>query len=318
MDLSGSADGRVADRAGGVPRARQAATIRPEGRAVRRRQGESILIHRQIADWDDAYANGPTIPGGDRWPAAWVEPARAYREAMAAAGRARLGIAYGPGERNAYDLFLPQAEPTGLVVFVHGGYWMRLERALWSHLAKGCIDSGFAVAMPSYTLCPATRISGITREVATAIEHAAGTIEGPIFLTGHSAGGHLASRMVCANTPLLAAVRERVRNVVSISGVHDLRPLMRLSMNETLRVDSAEAVAESPALLEPGPGTRICCWVGAGERAEFIRQNALLANVWTGLGAETACVEEPDRHHFNVIDGLADPSHALTRTLLTG
>jgi arylformamidase len=28
-------------------------------------------------------------------------------------------------------------------------------------------------------------------------------------------------------------------------------------------------------------------------------------------------VEEPDRHHFNVIDGLADPDHALTRTLLT-
>lgn len=276
------------------------------------------MIHRRIADWDDAYANGPNIPGGDRWPAAWVEPARAYREAMAAAGRARLGIAYGPGERNAYDLFLPAIEPTGLVVFVHGGYWMRFDRSLWSHLAKGCVESGFAVAMPSYTLCPATRISGITKEVATAIEHAAGTIEGPIFLTGHSAGGHLASRMVCTTSPLPAALRERIRNVVSISGVHDLRPLMRIAMNETLRIDAAEAAAESPALLEPMPGARICCWVGAGERAEFIRQNALLANVWTGLGAETSCVEEPDRHHFNVIDGLADPSHALTRTLLTG
>lgn len=276
------------------------------------------MISRRIADWDDAYANGPNIPGGDRWPAAWVEPARAYREAMAAAGRARLGIAYGPGERNAYDLFLPAIEPTGLVVFVHGGYWMRLERALWSHLAKGCVDSGFAVAMPSYTLCPATRISGITKEVATAIEHAAGTIEGPIFLTGHSAGGHLVSRMVCTTSPLPAALRKRIRNVVSISGVHDLRPLMRIAMNETLRIDAAEAAAESPALLEPMPGARICCWVGAGERAEFIRQNALLANVWTGLGAETCCVEEPDRHHFNVIDGLADASHVLTRTLLTG
>ncbi len=276
------------------------------------------MISRCITDWDDAYANGPNIPGGDRWPAAWVAPARAYREEMAAAGRARLGIAYGQGERNAYDLFLPAVEATGLVVFVHGGYWMRLERSLWSHLARGAVDSGFAVAMPSYTLCPATRISGITREVALAIEHAAGTVEGPLFLTGHSAGGHLVSRMVCEGTPLPAAVRERIRNVVAISGVHDLRPLMRTAMNETLGLDAAEAAAESPALLAPAPGTRICCWVGAGERAEFIRQNALLANVWTGLGAETSCVVEPDRHHFNVIDGLADPSHALTRTLLTG
>ena len=276
------------------------------------------MIHRRIADWNDAYANGPNIPGGDRWPAAWVEPARAYREKMAAAGRARLGIAYGEGERNACDLFLPSIEPAGLVVFIHGGYWMRFDRSLWSHLAIGCVESGFAVAMPSYSLCPDVRVGDISAEVGRAIEHVAGAVAGPIFLTGHSAGGHLASRMVCANSPLPAAVRSRVRNVVSISGVHDLRPLMRLAMNETLRIDAAEAAAESPALLEPLPGARICCWVGAGERAEFIRQNALLANVWTGLGAETSCVEEPDRHHFNVIDGLADPSHPLTRTLLTG
>ena len=276
------------------------------------------MIHRRIADWNDAYANGPNIPGGDRWPAAWMEPARAYREKMAAAGRARLGIAYGEGERNACDLFLPSIEPAGLVVFIHGGYWMRFDRSLWSHLANGCVESGFAVAMPSYSLCPDVRVGDISAEVGRAIEHVADAVAGPIFLTGHSAGGHLASRMVCANSPLPAAVRSRIRNVVSISGVHDLRPLMRLAMNETLRIDAAEAAAESPALLEPLPGARICCWVGAGERAEFIRQNALLANVWTGLGAETSCVEEPDRHHFNVIDGLADPSHPLTRTLLTG
>ena len=44
--------------------------------------------------------------------------------------------------------------------------------------------------------------------------------------------------------------------------------------------------------------------------------NALLANVWTGLGAATAIVEEADRHHFNVIDGLMQPDHPLTRALV--
>jgi arylformamidase len=28
-------------------------------------------------------------------------------------------------------------------------------------------------------------------------------------------------------------------------------------------------------------------------------------------------IEEPGRHHFDVIDGLADPDHQLTRTLLS-
>jgi hypothetical protein len=137
------------------------------------------------------------------------------------------------------------------------------------------------------------------------------------MLTGHSAGGHLASRMICADAPLPGPMQNRIRNVVSISGLHDLRPLMKARMNETLRLDEAEAVAESPALLRPMENARLTCWVGGGERGEFLRQNALLANIWTGLGAATACVVEPDRHHYSVIDGLADAGHALTRTLLS-
>jgi hypothetical protein len=103
---------------------------------------------------------------------------------------------------------------------------------------------------------------------------------------------------------------------VSIAGVHDLRPMMRTALNETLKLDAAEAAAESPALLEPLEGVRLTCWVGGGERSEFIRQSALLANIWKGLGAATLAVEEPDRHHFTIVDGLADPDHALTRLLV--
>ncbi len=181
---------------------------------------------------------------------------------------------------------------------------------------RGAVDNGYAVAMPSYTLCPEARISGIVAEIGAAIEKAATMVEGPIMLTGHSAGGHLVSRMVSATTPLSPAVARRVRHVVSISGLHDLRPLMRAGMNATLRIDEAEALAQSPALLRPMDGARVTCWVGGGERAEFLRQNALLANIWTGLGATTSAVVEPDRHHFSIVDGLADPAHPLTRCLL--
>jgi arylformamidase len=274
------------------------------------------MLERKITDWDDAYANGPNIPGGDRWPAAWAEPAQAFRDRLSGEGRARLDLAYADGPRNRLDLFLPQREARGLVVFIHGGYWMRLDRSLWSQLAAGPLAHGWAVAMPSYTLCPDVRIAAISREVGAAIEAAAGMVGGPLALTGHSAGGHLASRMVAAGTPLSQPTLARVQNVVSISGLHDLRPLMRTAMNQTLHIDEAEALAESPALLRPVEGTRITCWVGGAERDEFIRQNALLANVWTGLGAATAAIVEPDRHHFTIIDGLADPEHALTRTLV--
>jgi arylformamidase len=273
-------------------------------------------MHHRISDWDNAYANGANIAGGDRWPDAWVGPAKTYRDERAAAGKAKLGLAYGDRPRNRCDLFLPDAEPKGLVVFIHGGYWMRFDQSSWSHLAKGPIAHGYAVAMPTYTLCPEIRIAGIVSEMGQAVEKIAGMVAGPIHLTGHSAGGHLATRLVCTDAPLPEAVKGRIRNVVSISGLHDLRPMMRTALNETLCIDHAEAVAESPAFLEPLETVRVTCWVGGGERSEFIRQSALLANAWVGVGGMTAYVEEPDRHHFNIIDGLADPTHPLTRTLL--
>ena len=126
------------------------------------------MLHR-IENWSDAYANGPNIPGGERWPALWVEPAARFRESRVVAGRATLDIGYGEGARNRLDLFLPDQTPKGLVVYVHGGFWIRLDKSFWSHLAAGPLAHGYAVAMPSYTLCPETRVSAITGEIAAAI-----------------------------------------------------------------------------------------------------------------------------------------------------
>ena len=274
-----------------------------------------MILHR-VTDWDKAYANGINIPGGDSYPAQWTDAAAAFRERWSAEGKARLDIAYGAGSRNRLDLFLPAGTPRGLVVIIHGGWWLAFDKSFWSHLAAGPLARGFAVAMPSYTLCPEARIAEIGLEIAAAIECAAREVDGPIHLTGHSAGGHLAARMVTASSPLSEAVLSRIGTTLPISGLHDLRPLMNLSSNATLHIDHAEALAESPALLAPRAGTRLICWVGAAERAEFIRLNALLANIWTGFGIETAVVEEPDRHHFNVIDGLTDPDHPMTRMLV--
>jgi acetyl esterase/lipase len=270
----------------------------------------------RVLDWDNAYANGANIAGGDRWPGLWVEPARSFRARLQSQGLARLDQRYGGQPRNLFDLFLPAAPPKGLAVFIHGGFWLALDKSFWSHLAAGPLAFGYAVAMPSYSLCPDVRIAAITGEIAGAIGAAASLVEGPIRLCGHSAGGHLATRMITATSPLPQALRERIVNTVSISGVHDLRPLMRTAMNERLKIDEDEAGTESPALLRPMDGARLTCWVGGAERAEFRRQNVLLANIWTGLGASTDSIEEPDRHHFDVIDGLTDPRHPLTRTLI--
>jgi len=269
-----------------------------------------------LRDIDRAYDNVGAIPDAKAWPARWSEAAAAFRDRLSAQGRARLGLPYGAGPRHAYDLFLPEGAPRGLAVFVHGGYWKAFDRSVWSHLAAGPLAHGLAVALPSYTLCPEARISGITAEIAAFLDRASAEVPGPIRLSGHSAGGHLVTRMLCTDVAL--ACSERIARVVSISGVHDLRPLLGTQMNEILRLDAAEARAESPALHVPRPGARLVAVAGGDELPEFRRQNLLLPTIWHGLGAGTAAFEIAGTHHFSVIAGLTEPESALTLALATG
>ncbi len=276
------------------------------------------VLH-SIQDWDQAYSNQGYVPHALEIMDACASKAAAFREALSAQGRAELGLSYGPGARNTLDLFWPTGgrEATkGLVVFVHGGYWRAFDPSFWSHLAQGAVERGWAVAMPGYTLAPQVRLRTIGQEVAQAVNFAAQQVAGPIRLTGHSAGGHLVARLMCQNSELNQAVAERVALCLPLSGLPDLRPLLRLELNNDLLLDAEEAATESPALLEPRALPRLTCWVGGGELDEFRRQNALLANIWAGLGIETLCVEEGNLNHFNVIDGLERADSALVNALL--
>jgi acetyl esterase/lipase len=269
-----------------------------------------------MIDWTDAFDNSSYVAGSDKLPAQWAERAAAYRDDLAAGGLAELGLVYGDGDRNALDLFRPEGEAHGLVVFVHGGYWQRMDRSYFSHLAEGARSRGWAVAMPSYTLAPEARISRITREVADAVVAAADRVLGPVRLSGHSAGGHLGSRMACADGPLPDAVAERLESVLSISGIHDLRPLLLSQMNDVLHLTEEEAAAESPALHSPRPGLPVRFHVGAAERPELLRQTRLIAEAWGLKGGDVADAYLPGEDHFTIVEKLADPDSRLLAALL--
>lgn len=274
------------------------------------------MIEQPIRDWDDAYENTLNIPQGSEYPANWQAQAALFRSQHSA----ECDIPYGKDARQQYDLFRPDASQhaisKGLFVFVHGGYWQRTDKSYWSHLASGPLQAGWAVAMPSYVLCPDAGIADIVSMIAKAIDHAAEAVDGPIILAGHSAGGHLVQMMMCNDSTLKAAVQQRLHHVLSISGIADLRPLLKTRLNEALQLDLPSATGLSPVFKQPITTVPLTAWVGAGERSEFIRQNALIANIWRGLGATTRIVEENDRHHFNVIDGLCDSNSAMLRAVI--
>lgn len=271
-------------------------------------------------DADTAYANAAFIPGGDAYPARWQARAAAFR---AAHPPARL--IYGPSPRQWLHLFAPTGGAAhGLLVFVHGGYWIETDPDLWSHLAAGPLARGWAVALPCHDLCPEASLAQIAAQVARAVDCAAtgygagfgagsgfgAGVPGPVHLTGHSAGGHLVARIACADVPL--AVRGRVGRVVPISPLADLGPLMATSMNARLRIDAVTALRESP-LRRPAPPHPVTVWVGGAERPAFLAQARALADRWScGL------VVDAGRHHFDVIEGLERPDSPLCDEVLGG
>ncbi len=267
-----------------------------------------------MRDWDAAYHNSGAVRNADELFNQWVERSKAFRETC----ESRLDVAYGDGERERLDLFFPKGGASkGLVMFVHGGYWKAFDKSAFSHLARGAVEMGYSVAITSYDLCPNVKITNISNQIERSLQVSSKEVEGPVFLTGHSAGGHLVARLGCTDRRLSESLRGRIRHILGISGVYDLRPIRRTAMNEVLQLDEHEAREESPVLLEPLDNLRFTGWVGGEELAEFRRQNDAHCAVWGGFETQVMTCGEPGKNHFTVLDGLEHPESLLLRTLLS-
>ena len=208
--------------------------------------------------------------------------------------------------RTRLDLFLPEAAPHGLLVFVHGGYWLGFDREMWSHLASGAVARGWACAIPSYTLAPEARIAAMTQEIARAVEVAgeSGRRSGRRYrpLRGRSFERPDGVRRCIPVNPrqagraYLSACRSRAN--LSDGDEHRLAPQFGGNRGKFRQIS-----------LRPAVQSHI--WVGAQERPAFLWQAQLLSEAWS-----CPWTPESGRHHFDVIDGLTDPTSALLSVCL--
>ncbi len=270
----------------------------------------------EFIDWDDAFENGAYVSGSASLPDQWSGQSAQLRERLRRDGRLDPDVAYGDGDRNVLDIFHPEGVSQGLVFLVHGGYWHKFDKNYWSFLAEGCLAHGWSVAIPSYRLAPDVSITQITQDVTAALITAARKVSGPLRLVGHSAGAHLAARLLCDDHKLPDIIFDRLAHVVPVSGIFDLRPLTLCRMNESLKLGLAEAIAESPVSHQPMKTVPVTLWVGAEERPEFLRQTRLMCEKWGSEFDGIRADYEPGKNHFSVIDGLSRSDSPLVRALL--
>ena len=264
-------------------------------------------------DLETEYSPRLTIPDHAQIFARWARAAEDYRAEMLKAGKAELGFCYGDSARQFIDLFFPAGgEAAPLAMFIHGGYWRAMDPSFHSHMARGLNERGFAVAVVGYDLCPIVTIADIIEQIRRACASLWQRFNRRMLVLGHSAGGHLTAAMVATDWQKLwpKVPSDLVPAGYAISGVFDLAPLTKTSMNQDFRLADEEARRISPILWTVPPGRTLDAAVGDLESSEFKRQSRSMADAWRAAKAETRYAELPG-NRFTVIDALADPNNAM-------
>lgn len=267
-------------------------------------------------DLEAEYNNRKRVPQHAEIQARWAAASDAYRKIA----KADLDQSYGSGARNRYDMFHPASGGSGapLVVYIHGGYWQRGDRHDSGFIAKELNARGVAVALPSYTLCPAVGVMDIVGELRQCLKTIWEKSRQRPVVVGHSAGGHLAAAMLATDWSKVAGLpTDLVKAAYALSGVFDLSPLLPTSLNEALKLDPAKAREASPILWPPpSKASKLVAAVGGNESQEFLRQSLDIASAWSKAGVKTECVVVPGANHFTIVEELANAESAMVARIV--
>ena len=139
---------------------------------------------------------------------------------------------------------------------------------------------------------------------------------GRVFVSGHSAGGHLVATMLATDWPAFDGLpNDIVKGGCSVSGLFDLEPIRLSFLNEELNLGADDVARHSLLRLQPRVAAPLILAVGGDESDEFHRHGAALAAAWGSKGADCRIMDMAGLNHFTILQGLGDPESALARAI---
>jgi arylformamidase len=235
----------------------------------------------------------------------------------------RLDIQYGPHRDEACDVF-PAARPGApLMLYLHGGYWRMLTKAENSFVATALQPAGATVMVNTYSLCPDVHLDVIVQQcrafVAWAWRNAGYYNADPnrLYISGHSAGGHLVGMMLATDWQRdYGLPRDVIKGAVPISGIYDLGPLARAFTNEWLQIAPVAVARNSPLKLEVKSRCPVVIAVGGAESPGFLSQTRAYTEFLTAKGLPVTVVDLPGMDHFAAWNEIMDAKTPLARAVL--
>ena len=224
-------------------------------------------------------------------------------------------VSYGPLPAQRVEWFAPasvesddRTAPRPIFVMFHGGWWQEGSIDDGGRYAEAIVAAGGIHVAVGYTLAPVASLREIVGEAAAAVASIAATASQfgadptRIVVAGHSAGAHLAASLVTELAP--GPTRDLVAGLLLVGGIYDLPPLAESYVNERVGMGAQEAVALSPAALQPLRNVPVALRVGEREPSEFHRNAALLFDRWAPSLTKVEVVNVAGRDHFDVLEEL--------------
>lgn len=135
--------------------------------------------------------------------------------------------------KHKLDLYLPKGQKNFPVLFfVHGGSWRSGDKKLYRPLGELFARNGIAVVVPNYRLSPAVKHPAHIEDVAQAFAWTQANIQkhggrnDQLFVSGHSAGGHLVA-LLATDEGYLKRHKlgfSHIKGVLALSGVYLILP----------------------------------------------------------------------------------------------
>jgi arylformamidase len=256
---------------------------------------------------DAAYNNSQAVSDSAQIVNRWVAASATFRSQRPK----QLDVAYGPGERNKWDLFPADNPAAPCLVFIHGGYWQMRSREDFSCFAEGVLARGWSAALPGYTLAPAATLTQIVSEVRSALDWLAAQgsahgITGPVIISGWSAGGHLTA---------LLLDHPSVRAGLAISGIYELGPIRDTYLNERLKLTDEEIASLSPLRL-PGVSKPLAITYGTAELPALVRNSREYHAHRAQSHQSGSLIPIPNANHYTGMEELRSPNGILARSVV--
>jgi len=233
-----------------------------------------------------------------------------------------LDVPYGKSPREKLDIYAADKPGGPVFVYLHGGYWRGGSKEDNCNFAPTFTARGATVVLVEYDLCPRVTVSEIVGETRSAVAWIYRNIAryrgdpGKIHLAGASAGGHLTAMALAHDWEKQDLPRDIIKGAVVMSGVYDLDMVMRISVQEEVRLTPEMARENNPFLHPPMASCPILVAVGGAEPKGWQQMSEDFFNYCKARGPSVKYLVVPGANHYTVPEQFLDASSSLTQAAL--